>query len=304
MNVVLVGEESAGIGALRQLAASSHRIVAVLARSDEHGTGGASVAGVARRLDLPVWPAELVRDPGLASRLRRERVDLLLNVHSLFIVHPDVVDAPTIGSFNLHPGPLPRYAGLNAPSWAIYEGEREHAATLHWMAAGIDTGPVAYEARFDLTEEDTGLSVTAKCVRHGLPLVVRLLRDAEHGAVPRHEQEPAERRYFDGRPPHAGRLPWTLAARRVVDLVRAADYRPFRSPWGHPVTSLDGEALRVLQASRTGDAAAEPPGTIGRPAGTGIRVAAGDEWVLVGRLLRGDAAADAAAVLRPGARLD
>jgi methionyl-tRNA formyltransferase len=251
-----------------------------------------------------VWPAELVRDPSLAPTLRRQRVDLLLNVHSLFILHRDIVEAPAIGSFNLHPGPLPHYAGLNAPSWAILEGEREHAVTLHWMAAGIDTGPVAYEARFPLTEEDTGLSVSAKCVQHGLPLVARLLLDAERGAVPRHEQEPAERRYFDGNPPYNGGLPWTLPARRIVDLVRAADYRPFRSPWGHPGTNLDGEALHVLQASCTGDAATEPPGTIGEPAGPGVRVAAGDEWVLVRRLQRGEAAVDATAVLRTGARLD
>nr|MBA2476342.1 hypothetical protein [Actinomycetota bacterium] len=259
MNVVLVAEESAGIGALRRLSESPHRIVAVLARSEVEGAArGASVAGLARRLGLPVWPAERVREAALAATLRAEGVDLLLNVHSLFIIAPEVLEAPTLGSFNLHPGPLPRYAGLNAPSWAIFEGEREHAVSLHWLAAGIDTGPIAYTASFELTESDTGLSASAKCVRHGLPLVSRLLEDAERGAVPRREQDPAGRRYFDARPPYGGTLPWTLTARRAVDLVRAADYRPFRSPWGHPSTLLGAEELRVVQAARTGEPAAQP----------------------------------------------
>ena len=67
-----------------------------------------------------------------------------MNVHSLFLIHP-WSSAPTIGSFNLHPGPLPEYAGLNVPSWAIYEGEkRSHGVTVHWMDEGVDTGPIAW----------------------------------------------------------------------------------------------------------------------------------------------------------------
>ena len=38
----------------------------------------------------------------------------------------------------------PEYAGLNAPSWAIYNGEPAHGVTLHWMEAAIDTGPIAW----------------------------------------------------------------------------------------------------------------------------------------------------------------
>ena len=73
--------------------------------------------------------------------MREQGVDLLLNVHSLYLIaRRTVVAAPRIGSFNLHPGPLPEYAGLNTPSWAIYNGEREHGVTVHWMEPGVDTG--------------------------------------------------------------------------------------------------------------------------------------------------------------------
>lgn len=300
MNVVLVAEESAGIGALRRLVQSPHRIVGVLAK----GGDGVTVSAVARQLEVPVWPAELVRDPELGATLRDEAVDLLLNVHSLFIVDAAVIAAPAIGAFNLHPGPLPSYAGLNAPSWAILAGEREHAVTVHWMQAGIDTGPIAYERRFEIAARDTGLAVALKCVRHGLPLVERLLEDAVRGEVPMLEQDLAQRRYFDGRPPYGGTLEWTLPARRVVDLVRAADYRPFPSPWGHPSTTFDDCELRVIEASHTGAPVAEPPGTVGSVDEHGARVATADEWVLVRRVRRPDEpVADAGDVLRSGAQL-
>lgn len=303
MNVVLVAEESAGLGALRQLAQSGHRIVAVLSSNAQTGGLGATVASTGRRLGVPVWPAELVRERDFAATLRDERVDLLLNVHSLFILDAAVVAAPAIGSFNLHPGPLPRYAGLNAPSWAILEGEREHAVTLHWIQGGIDTGAVAYERRFEIEAHDTGLAVALKCVRHGLALIARLLEDAARREVPAREQELARRRYFDARPPYDGRLPWTLPARRIVDLVRAADYRPFPSPWGHPATTLDNRELRVVEAAHTGQHATQPAGTVGNVDDSGARVAAADEWVLVRRVQQGDTFVDAGDVLDSATRL-
>ena len=145
------------------------------------------MAAAARRLDLPLWPPVLVTDAALAARLRQEKVDLLLNVHALHIVHPGVLAAPRVGSFNLHPGPLPGYAGLNAPSWAILLGERSHAVTLHWMTAAVDAGPIAYVADVSIRPDDTGLALAARCVSTGLPLLSRLLADAarEPASIPR-----------------------------------------------------------------------------------------------------------------------
>ena len=145
MNIVVAAEESAGVHALRALARTEHHIVSVLTSARGHE---AVVAREADRLGLTTRPAETVKDPALADLLRSERVDLLINVHSLYLIHARVLESPAIGCFNMHPGPLPEYAGLNAPSWAIYHGETAHGVTIHWMSAGIDSGAVAYESRF------------------------------------------------------------------------------------------------------------------------------------------------------------
>jgi methionyl-tRNA formyltransferase len=305
LNVLLAAEESAGIQVLRALARSPHRTVAVLTTEPTRG-GGATVASVAEKLGVPVLPSERVRDRELGRFVRDEAVDLFLNVHSLYLVHPDVVRAPRIGAFNLHPGPLPGYAGLNAPSWAIYNGERRHAVTLHWMEPEIDTGPIAFAAEFELGPDETGLSVSAKCVRHGVPLVERLLAVAamDPAAIPRIEQDPSRRRYF-GRAevPDGGRIVWSRPARRVVDLVRACDYFPFPSPWGQPAARLGERELAVLKSSRAGEPADAPPGTVRAADGGAVAVATGDEWILVHRVQLDGAARPAADVLTPGDRL-
>jgi methionyl-tRNA formyltransferase len=304
MNVLLVAEESAGIQVLRMLASTQHRVVAVMTAPPSTG-GGATVARAAESLGVPVLPSDRVRDPRLADWIREQEVDLLLNVHSLYLIHGDIVAAPRIGSFNLHPGPLPEYAGLNAPSWAIYRGETHHAVTLHWMDPEIDTGAIAYESRFEIAERDTGLSLSARCVREGLPLIERLLAAAERGpeAVPARAQDLSRRTYFSARDvPSDGWIDWSRPAVQIVRLVRACDYFPFPSPWGLPRIRVEGQLVAVTKAARTGDRASAESGTVGT-AGEGVRVAAADEWVAVQRVKVNGEAVPAEEVLAPGMHL-
>jgi len=305
MNILLIGEESAGIQMLHEIERSGHRVIAVMASPGRVAASGASLWDAAAKLGLPTWPAQLVKDPLLAERMRAEEVDLLLNVHSLYVIHGTVLGAPRIGAFNLHPGPLPRYAGLNAVSWAIYQGERSHGVTVHWMAPEIDAGPIAYQSLFPIDENDTALSLAARCVREGLPLMMRLLDvAAKHPAeIPAVPQDIEKREYFPAGVPEGGRLSWQWPAQKIVDFVRACDYFPFRSPWGHPRTSMGTQELAVVKARRTRLAADSPPGTVGESTGEGVKVASSDEWLLVTKLKIGKESIHPAQVLKGGEKL-
>ena len=305
MNILLIGEESAGIQMLHEIERSGHRVIAVMASPGRVAASGASLWDAAAKLGLPTWPAQLVKDPLLAERMRAEEVDLLLNVHSLYVIHGTVLGAPRIGALNLHPGPLPRYAGLNAVSWAIYQGERSHGVTVHWMAPEIDAGPIAYQSLFPIDENDTALSLAARCVREGLPLMMRLLDvAAKHPAeIPAVPQDIEKREYFHAGVPEGGRLSWQWPAQKIVDFVRACDYFPFRSPWGHPRTSMGTQELAVVKARRTRLAADSPPGTVGESTGEGVKVASSDEWLLVTKLKIGKESVHPAKVLKGGEKL-
>src|ERR1700740_604632 len=238
MNIVLIAEESAGIQALTTLLDTDHRIVAVLASPLKSRFPRASVFLAAQNYGLSVWPAELVKDATLAAKLRAERADIILNVHSLYLIHDDVLRAPLIGAFNLHPGPLPRYAGLNAVSWAIYKGETIHGVTLHKMVPDIDAGPIVYQMLFPIRWDDTALSLSTKCVKHGLNLVRKLHEVAteDPSRIPLVQQNLSKREYYSKGVPNNGCLSWDWPAARIVNFVRACDYFPFHSPWGYPLT--------------------------------------------------------------------
>lgn len=304
MNIVVVAQEAAGVQALRLVDKTPHHLAAVLSGT-ERGDGaerGVTVTAVARELGVDVVSAAAVKDPSFASELRHRNVDVLLNVHSLYLIAPEVLAAPRIGSFNLHPGALPEYAGLNVPSWALYNGETDHAVTLHWIAPKVDTGPIAFSASFPVTASDTGLSVSAKCVQHGMPLISELLDrlSRDPGTVPAVEQDMTRRRYFGREVPHRGSVPWWCTARQVVDFVRACDYGPWPSPWGMPRTGAPAAEIEIVRAARTGEQAGAAPGTVGRSEEAGVRVATADEWVLVSRLRVDGRSVAPSVVLQPG----
>src|ERR1700693_2500314 len=209
MKVVLAAEESAGTQMLRALAQSEHQVVAVLTEPPRPGASRVSLWNAAQALGFETLPADLVRNPSLAERLRSDAVDIFLNVHSLYVIHSDVLTAPRLGAFNLHPGPLPRYAGLNVVSWAIFRGEQNHGVTVHRIEPKIDAGPIAFQSSFPIEKEDSALSLSFKCVREGIPLLLRLLEVATAGeSIPSVSQDLAKRQYFGPQTPEGGRLCW------------------------------------------------------------------------------------------------
>jgi UDP-4-amino-4-deoxy-L-arabinose formyltransferase/UDP-glucuronic acid dehydrogenase (UDP-4-keto-hexauronic acid decarboxylating) len=271
MRVALLCEEGAGGGALQLLARSRHEVVAVLTSE------GSPAWTLARRLGLFSSPAKQVRESRFAGELAGLRIDLLLNVHSLHVVPEAILRVPRHGAYNLHPGPLPDYAGLNAPSWAIYNGEERHGVTLHRMEPGIDTGPIAFEERFPIAPDDTGFSLSLRCAQTGLALIERLL-ETDPAGLDLASQDLGRRRYFGRGVPQAGRIDWTASARRIHAFVRACDYHPFASPWGSPVAQVGEGVLQVKKTALTGVPCDAAPGTLRSDASRQL-VATGDEWI-------------------------
>jgi len=305
LRVLLVAEESAGVQTLKALAERGHEIVGVMASPERRALVGTTPWKLAQKMGCRTWPASLVKDGSFAEQVCNAKVDLLLNVHSLFVIAPEILDAPRIGSFNLHPGPLPRYAGLNAPSWAIYHDEQTHGVTLHKMVPRIDGGPIVSQEIFTIEEGDTGFSLSAKCIRSGMALIKQLLDSAARNPadIPLQPQDFTQRQYFGKEVPESGLLNWSRPARRIFNFIRASDYYPFQSPWPHGRSILDGREISVVSASLTRETCSVRPGSVGETREGRVKVACGDEWLWIDRLMVNGSYVAPDAVLKPGDRL-
>jgi UDP-4-amino-4-deoxy-L-arabinose formyltransferase/UDP-glucuronic acid dehydrogenase (UDP-4-keto-hexauronic acid decarboxylating) len=302
VNIVLSAEDAAGIQLLRALRQRAHRIVAVMTSAARSSRAMATVGAAAMGMGLPVWPAELLTASELATTFMQEGVDILLNVHSLVIVKAEVLAVLPLGAWNLHPSLLPRYAGLNSPSWALYHGETEHGVTVHRMNQAIDAGPIAYQTRFPVATHETGLSLSTRCIRAGVDLMLQLVDTASNDptSIPATPQDPSRRRYFGRQVPQGGRIRWDRPAGEIWNLVRACDYRPFPSPWGVPETIADGRAVGILSVTSSGDVAVARPGTVRVVGGDTVQVACSDYWLTMHGVRVDGTVAAPVQVLSPG----
>lgn len=304
MRFVLAAEEAMGARALKILSESSHTIVALMTDEKLRRSVCQAPGEIAKTKGIPIWPAKLLKDPATADLLRTHDVDILLNVYSTHRVCADVLGAVGSASLNLHPGPLPEVAGRNPIGAALYHGHSEHGVTLHHMQVEFDAGAIAYETRFPIEERDTAGSLSFRCAREGETLLTALFKDASVGAyaIPRARQDISKRVYFSGKMPRNGEIDWSCPARDVWNFVRAYDFLPFSSPWGHPSTILGGRRVGIARSLLTSDQCDQPPGTVRLAKETSVLVAAGDQWLKVEKVVLDGVVEPAAHILHLGAR--
>ncbi|NUB44948.1 LLM class flavin-dependent oxidoreductase [Fertoebacter nigrum] len=264
LTCIVIGNESLAIQCAEVLMQRGHSIAAVVTQN-----GDVRAWGLGKGLRVEA------QDAGLSDRLAGLRVDWLLSIANLVVI-PDAVLALARGAVNFHDGPLPRYAGLNAPVWAIANGEAQHGITWHLIEGGIDEGDILEQRLFPIADTDTALTLNTKCFEAAIDSFPVLVAALETGAPQRRKQDLAQRSYFAraARPAAAGVLDFAQPAASLSALVRALDHGTYFNPLTLPKIMLGDRVLCVGSCELVaGDAA---PGTALAADAGGLTVACAD----------------------------
>ena len=76
---------------------------------------------------------------------------------------------------NIHPSLLPDFPGLDTHRRALAAGASEHGASVHFVTAATDGGPVIVQARVPIRPDDTPDSLAARVLKqehHLFPLAI------------------------------------------------------------------------------------------------------------------------------------
>jgi methionyl-tRNA formyltransferase len=176
------------------------------------------------------------------------QVDWLVNINGTTIISPDVIDRFAGRTLNMHPGLLPKYAGLHCHQWAIRNGESVQGLTVHVMDRGVDTGAILAQQTIPILAADTGLSLFKRTMEQGASLLIEVLKRIIANDVPQGvPQDLQQRKLYRHKDALDGEIDWHWSARKICDFVRAANYDPLVCPTYTPVSSICGERL-VLRA--------------------------------------------------------
>jgi methionyl-tRNA formyltransferase len=80
-----------------------------------------------------------------------------------------------VGVLNAHPGLLPDYRGVDVIPWALHNGD-PLGVSVHHVDAGIDTGDIVAQRRFDVRPGDDLASLRRRATLLGSQLMADAVR--------------------------------------------------------------------------------------------------------------------------------
>jgi phosphoribosylglycinamide formyltransferase-1 len=81
---------------------------------------------------------------------------------------------------NIHPALLPAFKGLDTHARALTAGLKIHGATVHFVVAEMDSGPIIVQGAVPVFDDDTADTLAARvlAVEHQIyPLALRYLAE-------------------------------------------------------------------------------------------------------------------------------
>ena len=109
-------------------------------------------------------------DHTLVKELRERGVALVCLAGFMRLLSPVFVDAYPNRILNIHPSLLPKYAGLHPQQQALDEGATVSGATVHFVNADLDAGPIVLQREVPVMPGDTAAALEARilAVEHQL----------------------------------------------------------------------------------------------------------------------------------------
>lgn len=94
-------------------------------------------------------------DRKVVEILKLRGVELVLLTGFMRIVGKTILDAFPLRIMNIHPSLLPSFAGLDAQKQALEYGIKIAGCTVHFVDAGVDTGPIILQRSVPVLDDDT-----------------------------------------------------------------------------------------------------------------------------------------------------
>ena len=156
------------------------RIAAVVSnRADAAGLAFARERGIAVEVvDHRAFASREAFDDALAEHIERHRADVVALAGFMRILGPEFVRRFDGRLVNVHPSLLPAFPGLETHRRAIEAGCKASGATVHFVTADLDHGPIIGQAVVPVRPDDTEASLAARVLvqEHRLyPLAIRWL---------------------------------------------------------------------------------------------------------------------------------
>lgn len=165
--VILISGRGSNMEALLEARAKGRLaadIVAVISnRADAGGLATARARGVATGVVAHrEYKDRDAFDAALAAAIDAHAPDLVVLAGFMRILTAGFVSRYAGRLINIHPSLLPAFSGLDTHERALAAGCKVHGATVHFVTAELDHGPIAAQAAVPVWPDDTPETLAAR----------------------------------------------------------------------------------------------------------------------------------------------
>lgn len=130
---------------------------------------GAKVVERAEKANIPVFefsPKEFKNKEAfetiILNQMKQYNVSYVVLAGYMRLIGETLLTAYPKNIINLHPSLLPSFPGKDAIGQAFHAGVKVTGITIHFVDAGMDTGPIIAQKALEVEESDTLESLSAK----------------------------------------------------------------------------------------------------------------------------------------------
>jgi len=137
--------------------------IVISSRPGAPGLERAAAAGIPTSVVSPMdHPSREACDAAIVALLRQHGVELVCLAGYMRLVTPGFVEAFPNAILNVHPSLLPAFPGLDAQYQAWEHGVRVSGATVHFVTAELDAGPIVMQSAVPVEDGDTADALAAR----------------------------------------------------------------------------------------------------------------------------------------------
>jgi phosphoribosylglycinamide formyltransferase 1 len=160
-------------------------VLVVSNRPDALGLVHAREAGIATALvDHRAFGADREGfERAIDAELNDHRIDLVCLAGFMRLFTPWFVTRWSGRMLNIHPALLPEFKGLHTHRRALEAGAKRHGATVHLVAAEMDSGPIVLQEAVPVLDGDTEETLSRRVLEAEHRIYPEALRRVAEGRV-------------------------------------------------------------------------------------------------------------------------
>jgi len=272
LRIIFAGTPDFAARHLDALLSSGHQVVGVFTQPDRPAGRGkklmpSPVKVLAEEHSLPIFQPASLRPQENQQLVADLNADVMVVVAYGLILPKAVLDMPRLGCINVHGSLLPRWRGAAPIQRSLWAGDADTGVTIMQMDVGLDTGDMLYKLSCPITDEDTSATLYNKLAELGPKGLIDTLQQLADNRVQPEVQDEALVTYAEKLSKEEARLDWSLPAAQLERCIRAFN------PWPMSWLEIDGQPVKVWQASVIAGPVNAAPGTIVEANKQGIQVA-------------------------------